>query len=66
MNPRTPSSHTGVKHKHHGREALDDIEEIRKLKARYFRSLDSKDWDLYGSLFASDVVVDLRRAGGQL
>jgi len=45
---------------------LDDIEEIRKLKARYFRSLDSKDWDLYGSLFASDVVVDLRRAGGQL
>jgi len=45
---------------------LDDIEEIRKLKARYFRSLDSKDWDLYGSLFARDVVVDLRRAGGQL
>jgi len=45
---------------------MDDVEEIRKLKARYFRALDAKDWDLYESVFAEDVVVDLRRAGGGL
>lgn len=45
---------------------MDDIEEIKKLKARYFRSLDSKDWDVYRAVFANDVVVDLRRAGGEL
>ena len=45
---------------------MDDVEEIKKLKARYFRALDSKDWDLYASVFAPDVVVDLRRAGGEL
>lgn len=45
---------------------MDDLEEIKKLKARYFRSLDAKDWDLYRSVFAEDCVVDLRRAGGEL
>lgn len=44
---------------------MDDVEEIKKLKARYFRGLDTKDWDLYSSVFADDVVVDLRRAGGE-
>jgi uncharacterized protein (TIGR02246 family) len=44
---------------------MDDVEEIRKLKARYFRALDTKDWDLYEAGFAPDVVVDLTRAGGQ-
>ncbi len=44
---------------------MDDIEEIKKLKARYFRSLDSKDWDTYAGVFADDCVVDLTRAGGQ-
>ena len=44
---------------------MDDIEEIKKLKARYFRGLDSKDWELYGSVFAEDIVVDLTRAGGE-
>lgn len=45
---------------------MDDIEEIKKLKARYFRSLDSKDWDTYAGVFAEDCVVDLRTAGGEL
>jgi uncharacterized protein (TIGR02246 family) len=45
---------------------MDDLEEIKKLKARYFRALDTKDWDLYASVFATDVVVDLQKAGGQL
>jgi uncharacterized protein (TIGR02246 family) len=44
---------------------MDDIEEIKKLKARYFRGLDSKDWELYGSCFAEDIIVDLTRAGGE-
>ena len=43
---------------------MNDVEEIKKLKARYFRSLDSKDWDTYTSVFAEDAVVDLRKAGG--
>lgn len=45
---------------------MDDVEEIRKLKARYFRALDSKDWETYAGVFAEDCVVDLRRAGGEL
>ena len=45
---------------------MDDVEEIKKLKARYFRSLDAKDWEVYASVFAEDCVVDLRTAGGEL
>ena len=45
---------------------MDDIEEIKKLKERYFRSLDAKDWDLYASVFAEDVLVDLSIAGGEV
>ena len=44
---------------------MDDIEEIKKLKARYFRALDTKDWDAYAGVFAEDCVVDLTRAGGE-
>lgn len=44
---------------------MDDIEEIKKLKARYFRALDSKDWDTYAGVFAEDCQVDLRRAHGE-
>jgi uncharacterized protein (TIGR02246 family) len=43
---------------------MDDIEEIKKLKARYFRALDSKDWDAYGNVFSEDCIVDLTRASG--
>jgi uncharacterized protein (TIGR02246 family) len=44
---------------------MDDIEEIKKLKARYFRGLDSQDWELYESVFAEDIIVDLTRAQGE-
>ena len=44
---------------------MDDVEEIKKLKARYFRGLDSKDWELYGACFAEDIIVDLTGAGGE-
>ncbi len=33
---------------------LRDIEEIKKLKARYFRLMDQKRWDEWAELFAED------------
>jgi uncharacterized protein (TIGR02246 family) len=45
---------------------MDDVEEIKKLKHRYFRALDSKDWDAYSGCFAEDCVVDLTRAHGEV
>ena len=45
---------------------MNDIEQIKKLKARYFRALDAQDWELYASVFAPDVVVDTTRGGGEL
>jgi hypothetical protein len=35
----------------------DDIEEIKKLKARYFRLMDKKLWDEWRELFTEDVVA---------
>ena len=37
-------------------EQLWDIEQIKQLKARYFRYLDSKDWDSFETLFTDDCV----------
>jgi hypothetical protein len=42
------------------REDLAAIEEIKQLKARYCRCVDTKDWELFGTLFASDATLDLR------
>lgn len=39
---------------------MDDIEQIKQLKARYFRFMDMKDWEGYRSLFTDDVVFDVR------
>ena len=36
---------------------LADIEEIRRLKARYFRLMDSKRWDEWRDVFTDDVEV---------
>jgi uncharacterized protein (TIGR02246 family) len=35
-----------------------DIEAIRRLKARYFRTIDQQDWDGYRDVFAPDVLID--------
>jgi ketosteroid isomerase-like protein len=35
-------------------EALWEIEQIKQLKARYFRLLDTKDWDGFAQLFTDD------------
>ena len=37
---------------------LADIEAIRQLKARYFRTMDQKDWEGYRQVFTVDVAID--------
>jgi uncharacterized protein (TIGR02246 family) len=39
-------------------DRLEAIEEIRALKARYCRFVDSKDWEGFASLFTEDLVID--------
>jgi uncharacterized protein (TIGR02246 family) len=43
---------------------MDDLEAIKQLKARYFRTLDTKDWAGMREVFAADVVVDTSSSGG--
>jgi hypothetical protein len=43
--------------------ALDRLvaaEEIKQLKARYFRDLDCKNWEALNTIFTADAVFDLR------
>ena len=48
-------------------EALAAIEAIKVLKARYFRYMDTKDWDAYERVFTEDAEMDTSgEAGGQL
>jgi uncharacterized protein (TIGR02246 family) len=44
---------------------VDDVEAIKQLKARYFRSLDTKDWASFREVFAEDVVIDTTDSGGE-
>jgi hypothetical protein len=37
---------------------LMDIEEIKQLKARYFRGLDLKEWDTWGHVFTEDIHTE--------
>ncbi|WP_156690466.1 nuclear transport factor 2 family protein [Mycobacterium sp. Marseille-P9652] len=46
--------------------ALLEIESIKRLKARYCRHLDTKDWAAWRALFADDMVSDTTAAGGKL
>lgn len=41
-------------------ERLIAIEEIKQLKARYFRSMDTKDWAGLTGVFAPDAELDMR------
>ena len=45
-------------------ERLRAIDEIKALKARYFRHMDAKDWVGLESVFATDVVADFRDSTG--
>ncbi len=38
-------------------ERLEAIEEIRNLKARYFRLMDTKQWDALPDLFTADLRI---------
>jgi len=42
----------------------DEIEAIKRLKARYFRTLDTKDWGGLLNLFVPDVEIDVTADGG--
>ena len=43
---------------------MDDVEAVKNLKARYFRMMDTKDWDSMRCVFTDDVVVDTTSFGG--
>ena len=43
---------------------LSDREQIQELKARYFRGLDTKNWELFGDTMTDD--VEGRYSDGQL
>jgi uncharacterized protein (TIGR02246 family) len=43
---------------------MDDVEAIKQLKARYFRTMDTKDWAGMRRVFTDDVVIDTSEAGG--
>ncbi|HTL87376.1 MAG TPA: nuclear transport factor 2 family protein [Acidimicrobiia bacterium] len=45
---------------------MDDVEAIKQLKARYFRTMDTKDWDGMRAVFCDDVVVDVTDSGGEV
>ena len=45
---------------------MDDIESIKQLKARYFRTMDTKDWDAMRRVFTDDLVADTSAAGGNV
>jgi uncharacterized protein (TIGR02246 family) len=47
-------------------ERLEDIEAIKQLKARYFRTMDTKDWAGMRQVFTDDVVMDVSEAGGDV
>ena len=43
---------------------MDDVEAIKQLKARYFRTMDTKDWAGMRRVFHDDVVMDTSSSGG--
>jgi hypothetical protein len=42
---------------------LEAIEDIKLLKARYFRCMDTKDWDGFAEVFTADAVMDMTSEG---
>ncbi len=42
----------------------EDVEAIKRLKARYFRTMDTKDWEGMAEVFAEDVEIDMTGEGG--
>lgn len=47
-------------------EQLVDVEKIRQLKARYFRTMDQKKWDEWEQVFCEDVTIDTTQDGAAI
>jgi len=45
-------------------QELKAIDEIRQLKSRYFRFVDTKDWQQLAMVFCRDAIFDTRQASG--
>jgi uncharacterized protein (TIGR02246 family) len=45
---------------------MDDLDAIKQLKARYFRTMDTKDWHGMRQVFTDDVAVDTTASGGSV
>jgi uncharacterized protein (TIGR02246 family) len=45
---------------------MDDIEAIKQLKARYCRTMDTKDWAAMRRVFTDDVTMDTTDSGGDV
>jgi len=45
-------------------DKMEALEAIKQLKARYFRTMDTKDWAGMRQVFTDDVVVDTSESGG--
>jgi hypothetical protein len=44
----------------------DDLDSLERLKARYCRTLDLKDWPAFRDVFTDDFVSDTSEAGGRV
>jgi 3-phenylpropionate/cinnamic acid dioxygenase small subunit len=49
-----------------GRTAVTELDAIKQLKARYFRTIDTKAWDELTQVFSPDVVMDTTETGGSV
>ena len=47
-------------------ETLLAIRSIERLKARYFRCMDTKDWAGFEAVFTPDAVMDMQEEAGDL
>ena len=45
---------------------MDEIEAIKQLKARYCRTMDTKDWAAMRRVFTDDVTMDTTDSGGNV
>jgi hypothetical protein len=46
-------------------DAGNAVEAIKQLKARYFRTMGTKDWQGMRDVFTADVAVDMTASGGR-
>ena len=63
---RHADAQTAVKPGAYDVAALNDLESIKQLKARYCRLLDTKQWAAWREVFTDDFVSDTSEAGGKV